>query len=95
MKLVLINSGWLLRVFEISTCNGNFIVEYNGRGIGNEWVLVDGKRVAGRTSWIWFIPRFDFQLDSKQAVIEVHIRPWLRIYKFSFSLNGEVLYSEP
>lgn len=95
MMLELKNSGWLLRVFEVSTCDGKYTVEYNGRGIGNEWVLVNGKRMAGRTSWIWFIPRFDFHLGSKQAVIEVNIRPWLRICRFSFSLDGEVLYSEP
>ena len=88
-------SGWLKRVLEVQVSDHTYTVKYTGRGLGREAVFVDGLKVAGGASWLWFIPRFEFEIDSKEAVVEVRVNPWLTIRRFSFSLDGEIQYSEP
>lgn len=90
----LIEKAWLRRVLRVSTSEGEYVVKYDGRGIGWEAVYVGNKKVSGGRSWVWFIPRFDFKLGTVEAIVRVRVWPWLSIRQFSFSLNGVVEYGE-
>ncbi|HZN35056.1 MAG TPA: hypothetical protein VFB80_14605 [Pirellulaceae bacterium] len=98
----LLSRGWMRRRFAVSgpcPC----IVDYNGRGIGYESVLVNGAlavRIHGDwrklSDWIWLQPRLDFDLFGstmrKRACIEA--RGILRLSAFRLTVDGKVLYSE-
>ena len=86
--------GWLYRAFEVITPKGTYRVTYNGRGLGNESVTVNGKFAAGQTSAIWFIPEFSFSVGSIQALLKVKVWPWFAIRSLELIINGESVYSE-
>ncbi len=90
----LIESTWLRRVLQVSTSEGEYVVTYDGRTIGSEAIFVGRQQVAGGTSWVWFIPRFEFKLGTAEAIVLVRVWPWVAIREFSFSLNGVVEYYE-
>ena len=93
----LIESTWLRRLIRLrQPIDVN--IEYNGRGIGSEAVLVNGLVVSRRTSLLWFTPRFEFVIDSPEgpiaAAVEVRVWPWLQIRKIRFTVQGDCVYSE-
>jgi hypothetical protein len=93
----LIESGWLYRSVYLAPPY-DLIVEYNGRGLGHETVLVDGTVVSRMTSLLWFVPRFEFQIGPDDApfdaVVEVRVWPWLCIRKFRILVGEECVYRE-
>jgi hypothetical protein len=86
--------GWLYRALEVSTPEGTYRVNYNGRGLGHESVTVNGEFAAGRTSAIWFIPEFSFSVGSQQALVKVKVWPWFAIRSLELLVGGELVYSE-
>jgi hypothetical protein len=94
MRAALIRSSWLRRVLEVRTDDGWFLVEYNGRGLGYESVWVNGELALSSTSLMWFVPRFDFSLGPRPAVVEVRVWPWLTIRSFRLTVDDVVLYAE-
>jgi hypothetical protein len=93
MHAVLIEQSWLRRVLEVHTAEELFLIEYNGRGLGYESVLVNGVKVAAKSS-LWFVPLFEFLLRDRLAVIEVRVWPWLTVRSFHLIVSGEELYGE-
>jgi hypothetical protein len=74
------------------------VIEYNGRGIGFESVLVDGE-VAGRASGTWgFASPIEFVLPCKgsgrRARIEVRTAFFLFLGAFRLLVDDSVVYSE-
>lgn len=94
---ILAESGWLRRCIQLLTPIGTTI-EYNGRGFGFESVLVDQIIVIRETSRLWFIPRFDFEIEVENGPVpvsvEVRVWPWLCIRKFRLLVGTKCVYSE-
>jgi hypothetical protein len=90
----LISKSRLRRRLEVRIDPDVFYVEYNGAGIGYEEVLVGGELAVRRSSWAWYVPRFEFALGPYAAVIEVHIGPWLSVRGFLLEVEGVLLYAE-
>ena len=93
----LLDSGWLYRKVQLPTPI-NATIEYNGRGLGCESVLIDGKLVARKTSLLWFVPHFDFVVPTKSgdvvASIDVRVTPWITLSQFVITIEGEEVYAE-
>jgi hypothetical protein len=94
MHVVLKHKGWLRRVLTVTTPEASYTVEYSGRGLGYETVSVDHEVVAGGTSVRWFIPRFEFALGARPAVVEVRVWPWFAVRSLSLFVGGTLLYQE-
>ena len=90
----LVRRSRLQRAVEVVLPNGLYAVEYIGSRIGYEVVQVrPGDRVR-KTSWLWFVPRFDFEVGGCPAAIEVRVAPWLAIWSFALQIDGVVVYEE-
>lgn len=94
MNCRLLEKKWLYRKFLLETEEGSYCVEYSGRGLGYECVLVNGEAVAGGVSRYWFIPRFQFALGSKVGVLNVRVWPWLTIRSLRIDFEGHEVYVE-
>jgi hypothetical protein len=82
------------RCFDVATPEGRFVVEYNGQGMGNERVLVDGQVAArGHSTW-WYAPHFRFRIGSADAVLAVRFWPWLTLRWLKLIVDGRIIYSE-
>ena len=69
------------------------VVEYNGRGLGYESVLVNGQlaqRKGGQL--VWFVPRFDFALGRRYAYLTVRVWPWLMLHSLVLYVDGQCVY---
>lgn len=93
MNCRLLEMKWLYRKFLLETADGNYRIEYIGRGFGNERVVVNGKFAAGGTSLFWFIPRFEFDLGTTAAVLHVRVWPWLKIRSMRLTVDGREVYA--
>jgi hypothetical protein len=90
----LLKASWLRRVIEVSTPQGLAVVEYNGRGIGYESVLIDGKVARRVWSGPWFVPHFDFEVLGRPASVDVRVWPWLGIRDLVLQIDGKAIYAE-
>jgi hypothetical protein len=93
MSARLIYRGWLRRAIEVPLPDGPHVVAYDGTGIGFERVLVDGV-VIRKTSFYWFVPRFEFKLGGWPAVVEVRVWPWLLLRSLVLRVGDSVIYAE-
>jgi hypothetical protein len=92
-QVSLLKSGWVKRVLEVTTPEGAFLVEYNGRGMGYETVSVNGERVA-RSSAQALSKRFEFDLGSRRAAIEVTLSICLTVRALHLIVGEEVVYCD-
>lgn len=90
----LIEKRRLTRDLSVITTDGVFDVKYNGKGMGYEEVLVDGKTAKRTISFWWYVPRFEFNIGNQNAVVNVGVSPLLKIKRFNLEINGETIYSE-
>ena len=93
MSAKLVRRGWLQRGIELTLPDGRHVVEYDGRGVGYEQVSVDGG-VIRLTRWIWFVPRFEFKLGGRPAILEVQVWPWLTLRSLALKVGDDVVYAE-
>ncbi len=89
----------LFRKFNAVTPAGIFEVVYDGSGMANELVLVEGEIVVSTSSDLhsgktWFAPKFKFKVGSFLAVIEINVSWLLAIDSFSLEVDGQQLYVE-
>jgi hypothetical protein len=89
----LIRKSWLYRSIEVDLPDGPHVVEYNGRGLGYEKVVIDGYAIR-QFSGPWFVPRFDFTLGGRPSVVEVRVWPWLGLRSLVLRVNDKVIYAE-
>jgi hypothetical protein len=82
------------RRFEVETPEGTFDLIYKGFGAGYEEVLVNGQRAAAKQTVFWFCPKFDFQIGSSPAVLEVRVWVWLKIKSLRLTVAGQTIYVE-
>jgi hypothetical protein len=94
MTAQLTKRSWLSRTWEVSTPDGKFTVQYAGKGLGNEKVLVNGRVTVKKSSMFWFVPRFDFALGNDRAVLKVSVWPWLAVRSLLLDVNGQECYRE-
>jgi hypothetical protein len=90
--VTVVETGWLRRVFRVVTPEGCYLVEYNGRGLGYESVLVDGVLVKRLTSLYWFVPRFWFKLGPRNCLMKVRVSPWLSLHSVEIWIDGRCVF---
>lgn len=90
----LIEKKWLWRTFHVVTSEGTFEVVYNGKGVGFEEVIVNGEVACRKSSFFWYVPRFDFAIGNIMSQINVKISPLLQINSFDLIVNQEMIYAE-
>ncbi len=86
--------SWLRRVLDVSTPQGVYVVEYNGRGLGFETVYVNGHVAARQRGRVWFVPQFTFSLGGQTAVLDVRIWPWITLRMMSLRVDGALVYRD-
>lgn len=89
----LTKKGWLCRRLQFPLPDGLHTVEYDGKGLGYERVIVDGETIHQR-SLFWFVPRFDFTIGRWDGEIEVRVWPWLTLRSLVIRIEGHVIYAE-
>ena len=98
MHTKLFKKSWLCRTLVIESKGEDFLdkcyVKYDGRGMGNEKVYVDGTCVCSVKSWVWFSPRFEFPINGQRASMEVRVSPWLTVQSLKLLVNNSLEYSE-
>ena len=94
MKCTLKKKAWLYRLFDVTTSERSFKVEYDGKGLGFERVLVQNEVVDLKKTLYWYAPRFEFMIGSLPAVIEVRVWIWLQIKSIRLIVSGEEIYAE-
>lgn len=90
----LIERRWLFRSFYVVTPEGDYYVSYFGRGYGYEEIWVNDVVVCHVKSYIWYVPRFEFNIGTLPAVINIRIWSWLTIRSFQLTVNGQRVYFE-
>jgi hypothetical protein len=75
---------WLTRVFDVTTPEGDYVVELDRRGIG-ERVRVNGEVVVSNLWW----GNFKFPLGDRHVVMETRFNGY-----FYFTIDGQVVYHE-
>lgn len=90
----LIEKKRLTRSLSVITSDGVFDVEYDGNGLGYEQVLVNGETAQKTISVWWYVPKFEFPIGNKNAVVKVGVSPLLKIRRFSLTIDGETVYAE-
>ncbi len=90
----LIGKSRLTRDLSVVTSEGVFDLKYDGRGMGYEEVLVDSKTAKRTISVWWYVPRFEFNIGNKNAVVKVGVSPLLKISRFNLEIDGKIIYSE-
>src|SRR5262245_31558436 len=90
----LTRASWLRRTFEVYLPEGKSYVEYYGRGMGYESVLVDGFTSRCETNTFWFVPKFNFRIGRRRATIKIKVWPWMLMRSFEFWIDNELYYSE-
>jgi hypothetical protein len=93
-ETTLIYKSRLRRIVEVQVGNARHTVEYYGAGFGYEEVRVDGQRAVRTRSWVWFVPRFDFELAGRSAWIEVNVALTFQIRKFVLVVGDSIVYAE-
>jgi len=92
-----VERGWLRRKIHLGSPI-DAVVEYRGRSVGYETVLVNDEVASRPISWVWFIPHFDFAIPTKSgelaASLDVRVSPWLTIRHMTLYVEGELVYAE-
>jgi hypothetical protein len=94
MNSILKSRSWLKRVFEIPAAEGPVLMTYNGRALGTENVSLNNAKLAARSEYLWFVPRFEFVHNNDKFVVQVRVWPWLTIRSLTVHQNDELIYSE-
>lgn len=90
----LVQSGRLIREWEITDGPRSCRLTYNGNGTGYESVLINNQILKKTRSWLWCVPRFDFQVYDMPAVIEVRVWPWLVIRAIRLKISDQIFHQE-
>ena len=90
----LLETRWLYRRFEVVTPEGQFIVEYDGRGMGYESIRVNGIEAVRLPSYLWYVPRFEFMIGTIPAILEVRVWIWMAVKSLTLSMASTLLYDE-
>lgn len=90
----LIERSRLTRKFNVVTNEGLYEVVYDGTGMGYEQIVVNNEIACRTTSYLWYVPKFEFGIGSAPARVEVGISLWLQISRFDLIVAGVNLYSE-
>jgi hypothetical protein len=96
IQVVRTKASWLRRVFAVTTPDGTYEVEFNGRRTGEDShpVLVDG-----RTQNMPYEPsrhgrRYRFRAGQTAGFIDIRTSPWMTLRSVRVCVGGRVLYSE-
>lgn len=94
MRVELMNSAWLRRTLAVELDGQFYNIEYDGRGLGYERVLINDETAVTRLSWLWFVPRLEFFIGHIPAAIEVSVSKSMRIRALRMLIRDQVVYSE-
>jgi hypothetical protein len=62
--------------------------------MGYEEVRVDGRQAVRKLSYVWFVPRFEFELAGHEAVLEVRVHWLWRISALRLRVDSRPVYVE-
>lgn len=100
MDVQLVESTRVRRVFRVADAGDEFVLEYDGSGVGYESVRVKGVTVARVSGAVRITPRIDFRIGDHEAVIRIgmswwaSINPFAKLRSFSLEVDGQILYSD-
>jgi hypothetical protein len=94
MDAKLIRESWLFREWEVDANHKLFRIAYDGRGFGFESIQKDGIAILRTPSYLWFVPRFEFEVDGLPFSVDVRVWPWLQIRAIRLAISGKAVYSE-
>ena len=94
MKVEINNNTWLKRTLRIEINKYIFNLEYNGRGLGKEEVMLNGVSLNRQSSITWFAPTFEIKNNNDTFKVEIRVWPWLSIRSMYVFLNNDIIYKE-
>jgi hypothetical protein len=98
----LIEKKWFHRVIAVACDDASFLIRYNGRGLGTEYVYVDDVLVVRRSRGNWLMSHgFRFSIGERHwAALSVAIPWWCEVFPFSdlsfmrLEVDGVTVYQE-
>ncbi|MGC4047472.1 MAG: hypothetical protein QM758_27060 [Armatimonas sp.] len=93
-QLALQKASFLYRRWEFQDWDGTHTLEYNGKGVGYESILLDGQEIRRTPSATTFVPRFDFPLQGQDTTLLIHIHPWPIATRLTIWQENNCLYNE-
>jgi hypothetical protein len=84
----------LTRSLEITIDGRRSFIKYFGNGSGFEAILVNNELACKKRGIIWFVPRFEFNVDEHMAVLEVRVGLLFKIRSVRLSIDGLKVYEE-
>ena len=102
MDVQLLKTTRVGRKLKLLTPSDEYLVEYDGYGLGFESVLVDGEVVAKEQSMVRMVPQFDFLIGPHSAVIRIETKLWRdllaplvgRLESFVLEVDNKVIYED-
>lgn len=94
-KRDVVRKGEFFRSFEVITAEGTFEVEYYGKAVGFEYIVVNDSVAHVEKRKFWFASFYEFRIGSLPAVLYVRVWPWLHVKSISLMVAEKVAYSEP
>lgn len=102
MDVELLRKARARRIIWLCMPSGEYIVEYNGWGMGYESVLVNRKVVAKEKSMLRMVPRFEFPIGPHTGVIQIETKLWRdmlgpllgRLESFVLKVDDSVVYED-
>lgn len=93
-QLTLEKASLLYRRWEFQGWDGPHTLEYNGKGMGYESVLIEGQEVCRLPSHSWFVPRFDFEFMGRDTTLLVQVAPLKGTIQFAIWQGNHCLYQD-
>jgi hypothetical protein len=85
---------WMQRVLEISLPEGTFKLDYDGRKLGSERLLLDGVEVGRGMSVLQLSPKFTFSMGQRRCELHVTGWPWMTLRSLILVVDEQLVYRE-
>ena len=85
---------WMQRVLEISLPEGTYKLDYDGRKLGSERLLLDGIEVGRGMSVLQLSPKFAFSMGQRRCELHVTGWPWMTLRSLILVVDEQIVYRE-
>ena len=94
IRAALEKATWLRRMLRVYSPCGEYQIEYSGRSLVHERIVINGRLRRQQRIRNWFRPVFRFFAGSRPAAIVLRVWPWLTIRSFHLVIDNQVLYCD-